>query len=67
MLRVEDEEADGAAEDAGAVWSVVLLVELDEELGAAELLLGVVLVELELGVALVELELELALGAVAAF
>lgn len=47
----------------------MLVVELDEleELGAADVLLGVVLVELELGEALVELELELELGAVAAF
>jgi len=57
---VEDDEADGAADDAGAVWSVVLLVELDELCGAAALLLGVVL---ELGELLVELELDVAPGA----
>ena len=45
---------------------LVELVEL-EELGAAALLLGVVLVELLLGVALVELELELELGAAGGF
>ncbi|PYY11301.1 MAG: hypothetical protein DMG61_19400 [Acidobacteria bacterium] len=46
-----------------------MLVEVDvlDELGAAALLLGVVLLELELGEALVELELEVAPGAVAAF